>query len=353
MIIAVAANLAFLGAYKYLDFFLSALSPLFGSSVMSVGLAAPVGISFFTFRCISYIVDVYRAPETGTRSFPRLLLYIAFFPQLMAGPIERFGSFSAQLRGRRADARAMAEGLRRFIIGLAKKLLIAAVLGKAADAAFSASAPDIRMAWLGAAAYMLQIYFDFSAYSDMAIGLARAFGFSSPENFDRPYISASVGEFWRRWHMSLSSWFRDYLYIPLGGNRRGRTGTALNKFIVFALCGLWHGAAWTFILWGAWHGLLSALESLSGCAERLGKSRAGRVLGHVYTLLAVCLGFVMFRAQDVSAGLSFIGAMFTGFDISAAGTAALRGVLTGEAVFTLIIAALGAVLPLRELWARA
>ncbi len=323
-ITAVAANLLFLGAYKYLSFLLGT----------DVGLAAPIGISFFTFKCISYIADVYRDPAAGTKRILDFALYVSFFPQITAGPITRFAHFRAQLHGRTMD---LAGGLRRFVIGLGKKLILAGVLAKLANGAFGAAAPDIRLAWLGAAAYMLQIYFDFSGYSDMAIGVARLFGFATPENFQYPYIAGSVTDFWRRWHISLSSWFRDYLYIPLGGNRKGKLRTALNKAVVFTLCGLWHGANWTFVVWGLWHGLLSALESWkSVCPKRM----AGKVLAHIYTLLAVCLSFVLFRADSLGQGFGMLGAMFTGFALTDANTVLLRSLLSGESITVLALGAL-------------
>lgn len=353
VILGVAANLLFLAVYKYLDFLLAGIAGIFGSVWVSAGLIAPVGISFFTFRSISYLVDTYRDSSAGTKNFPRLLLYISFFPQLMAGPITRFSDFAPQLNERERGAEVTAQGLRRLMIGLGKKLLISAAMGEIADAVFAFGGADIRLAWLGAIAYTLQIYFDFSGYSDMAIGMGRVFGFVTPENFDYPYISVSVTEFWRRWHISLSSWFRDYLYIPLGGNRKGKYRTALNKFIVFTLCGLWHGAAWTFILWGAWHGLFSALESLKIInTRRLRENCAGRTVGHIYTLLVVCLGFVLFRAASVGEGFTMLSAMFSGFDITPAGTVLLRRLINGESV-TMLVLALICALPFgRRLYTR-
>ena len=342
--IAVVLDLLFLGFYKYLDFAMSAIIPLTGGSWEGLGLAAPLGISFFTFKCISYIIDTYRDGENGSKSFFELLLYVSFFPQIIAGPISRFRDFRPQLTSRTIDAKTAAEGLRRFIVGLGKKLILSASACRVTDAVFAleGSALDFRLAWLGAAAYMLQIYLDFSGYSDMAIGAGRMLGFETAENFDYPYVSRSVTEFWRRWHISLSSWFRDYLYIPLGGSRRGRARTALNKFIVFALCGLWHGAAWTFVLWGVWHGLLSALESLGVInTKKLGASAPGRALCRVYTLLAVGLAFVMFRATSVGEGFKMLSAMFTAFDISPAGEVALRTIATR---YELCLLAVGAVI---------
>lgn len=340
--LGVALDLLLLGAFKYVDFFLSQLSPLLGADWQAAGLAAPIGISFFTFKCISYLVDTRRDKENGSRRFFDVLLYITFFPQLMAGPITRFSGFAPQLTARKQDIGSLAAGLRRFIIGLGKKLLIAAAACRVADGVFplDGASLDFRLAWAGALAYTLQIYFDFSGYSDMAIGLGRMFGFDTPENFDYPYIATSITEFWRRWHISLSSWFRDYLYIPLGGSRRGRARTALNKFIVFALCGLWHGAAWTFILWGVWHGLLSALESLGVINTRaLARSRPGRVFGRVYTLLAVCLGFVMFRAGSPAEGWKILSAMFGAYPGSVQSAVLLRSLLRADTVCMLLLGA--------------
>ena len=321
--IAVALNLLFLGAYKYLNFLLGA---------DTVSLVAPVGISFFTFKCISYLIDTSRDPAKGTKNLFRFALYVSFFPQITAGPITRFEQFAPQLESR--EKGQLPCGLRRFVIGLGKKLILSGALAQLTDGVFGAAAPDARLAWLGAIAYMLQIYFDFSGYSDMAIGVAQMFGFRTPENFNYPYIAGSIGDFWRRWHISLSSWFKDYLYIPLGGNRKGKARAALNKAIVFTLCGLWHGANWTFLVWGAWHGLLSAFESIKRIAP---KKLPGKIIAHVYTLLAVCLGFVMFRADTVQQGFSMIGAMFAGFFTSTENTVLLHSLLNAERIFVLVL----------------
>ena len=337
--LAVVLDLAFLGAFKYLAFLLSLVLPLPAAGWSGLGVAAPLGISFFTFKCISYIVDTRRDPACGTRSFFRLLLYISFFPQLTAGPITRFPEFNAQLGARTWRADDLGQGLRRFVLGLGKKLILAAGAARIADPVFAQGAPLIApLAWLGATAYLMQIYFDFSGYSDMAIGLGRIFGFRTPENFLDPYTADSITDFWRRWHISLSLWFRDYLYIPLGGNRKGKGRTALNKFIVFVLCGFWHGADWTFLLWGSWHGLLSALESLGVIdTRRWSKSLPGSILCHVYAVLAVCLGFVMFRADSVSGGWRVLCAMFGAFPGGAAAAAALRTVLSPVNVLLLLL----------------
>ena len=321
---ALAVHLLLLGVFKYLDFFTGSLNGLLGTELPKAGLILPLGISFFTFKAMSYLVDVYRGESAPARRFSDFLLYVSFFPQVVSGPISRFGQFSAGLESPRPDAERCARALRRFTVGFAKKALLSETAATVVNAAFAlGEGLDWRMAWLGAGAYTLQIYFDFSGYSDMAIGLGNLFGFETPENFDYPYISASITEFWRRWHRSLSFWFRDYLYIPLGGGRRGTARKCFNKAVVFLLCGLWHGASWTFVLWGAWHGLLSVLESALPM-ERLQEKPLGRCLGHVYTLLAVCVGFVVFRAASVGEAATVLRAMFTGFARLPASTLALE-----------------------------
>ena len=328
--IAVAGNLALLIAYKYLNFF---LQDVLGFQT-ELSLIAPLGISFFTFKSISYLVDVYRK-KTNPGSFWQFLLYISFFPQVMAGPITRFDEFCNTLEQPDTSFDTFANGLRRFVIGLSKKLLLAATLGAAADQVFGGETLSTALAWVGAVSYLLQIYFDFSGYSDMAIGLGLVFGLTTPENFRYPYIAPSVGDFWRRWHISLSSWFRDYLYIPLGGNRKGKIRTALNKVIVFTLCGIWHGSAWTFLVWGLWHGLFAAIESLLPVKKWTSRI-PGRIVGHIYTLLVVMLGFVMFRAQSVEQGIQIICAMFAGAPAIPSATVLLHRIFTGEYVFALL-----------------
>ena len=347
----VALDLGLLVACKYLDLFFGALP---GMDRLTQSLIVPLGVSFFIFKCIAYLVDAYREPSRATGSFLDLALYVSFFPQITMGPITRFSEFEPQLRARQVTSDGAAEGLRRFAVGLGKCLVIASTLGRLADGVFEAGVPvDARLAWLGAIAYCLQLYFDFSGCIDMAIGLGTVFGFTTRENFDHPYTAISIGDFWRRWHMSLSAWFRDYLYIPLGGNRKGRLRTGLNKCIVFVFCGLWHGANGTFLLWGLWHGLLSALESMDVIpVKKLSKSRAGRGVGRAYTLLAVCLGFVMFRAADVGQGFAMLRAMFTGFAFTDAGTVLLHRLLTGETVLMLVLGLLLSLPVGRWLWNR-
>ena len=330
--LAVVINLGFLSVFKYTDFAVSTVNHAFGLDLALPGIALPVGISFFTFQGLSYVIDVYRDETLVSRDFLKLALYISFFPQLIAGPIVKYHDVSLQIDQRETYPALTATGLRRFILGLSKKLLLSNTVGQMADLVFTAGSDqlDVRTAWLGAVCYCLQIYFDFSGYSDMAIGLGHMFGFHFLENFDHPYVSASIQEFWRRWHISLSSWFRDYLYIPLGGNRKGKLRTELNKCIVFFCTGLWHGASWNFVLWGLWHGLFMILE---GFLPKGGKLR--RILGHAYTLLIVLLGFVLFRADTLSdAGLVF-AKMFSGTEITLQSTALLRSILTPYNLFIL------------------
>lgn len=330
--LAVVINLGFLSVFKYTDFAVSTVNHAFGLDLALPGIALPVGISFFTFQGLSYVIDVYRDETLVSRDFLKLALYISFFPQLIAGPIVKYHDVSLQIDQRETYPALTAAGLRRFILGLSKKLLLSNTVGQMADLVFTAGSDqlDVRTAWLGAVCYCLQIYFDFSGYSDMAIGLGHMFGFHFMENFDHPYVSASIQEFWRRWHISLSSWFRDYLYIPLGGNRKGKLRTGLNKCIVFFCTGLWHGASWNFVLWGLWHGLFMILE---GFLPKGGKLR--RILGHAYTLLIVLLGFVLFRADTLSdAGLVF-AKMFSGTEITLQSTALLRSILTPYNLFIL------------------
>ncbi len=334
---AMTVNLALLAAFKYLDFLIGCVNGIFGISIPMTGIALPIGISFFTFQGMSYVIDVYRKPEAGTKSFGKVLLYISLFPQLVAGPIVKYLDIAHQIDERSCSAQLTAQGVRRFIAGLSKKLLLANTLGYAADAVFALSSAqlDIRSAWLGAICYTLQIYFDFDGYSDMAIGLGKMFGFSFYENFNYPYVSSSIKEFWRRWHISLSSWFRDYLYIPLGGNRKGTVRARVNRLIVFFCTGLWHGASWTFVLWGMWHGVLITLEDML----RQRQKKTHPVIGRIYTILAVILGFVIFRADTLSqAGIMF-AAMFGGISFTAAGNAAFWNIFSLPLFLCIILAA--------------
>lgn len=279
---------------------------------ISNGLALPIGISFYTFQILSYDIDVYRDKGMIQRNFFDLLLYISFFPQLVAGPIVKYYDIREQMANRLYSSKVVAEGLRRFIYGLGKKVLLANTIGYVVDGVYGL-APEtmnIFMAWTVALLYCLQIYYDFSAYSDMAIGLGQMFGFKFKENFDYPYGARSVKEFWRKWHISLSTWFKEYLYIPLGGNRKGRFRTYVNKYIVFFLTGLWHGANVTFVIWGLIHGTFSVLEECKGFAKRV----TGKIVGHIYTIAVVSVAFVFFRSDSIHMALTIIKQMFTGFE---------------------------------------
>ena len=303
---SVACNLALLFVFKYLGFTLRAVDLLPGVDLEVPFIHLPIGISFFTFQAISYVVDVYRGDGEVQRDPLNVGLYIAFFPQLIAGPIVRYQTVAQHIRHRKETWADFSAGSCRFIVGLSKKVLLSNNLALCADAAFNAAPGDLStaLAWLGSIAYTLQIYFDFSGYSDMAIGLGRMFGFHFLENFDYPYISKSVSEFWRRWHMSLGSYFRDYVYIPLGGSRvKSRARLVFHLFVVWALTGLWHGANWTFILWGLYYFVLITVEKLTGLDKRLDRSP---VLGRILTLLLVNFGWVMFRAEGLHAALSFL-----------------------------------------------
>ncbi|MBC8535388.1 MBOAT family O-acyltransferase [Feifania hominis] len=307
--VMLVCNLSVLFVFKYLMFTLSAVNRLFGASLAVPTILLPIGISFFTFQAVSYVIDVYRGDGAVQKNPLNVGLYIAFFPQLIAGPIVRYETVAEQIKNRRETFSDFSAGVCRFIVGLSKKVLLSNNLALCADAAFAAGSGELStaMAWLGAAAYTLQIYFDFSGYSDMAIGLGKMFGFHFLENFDYPYISKSVSEFWRRWHISLGTYFRDYVYFPLGGSRvKSRGRLVFNLFVVWSLTGLWHGAAWTFVLWGLYYFALITLEKLTGLDRLLAKSR---VLGHVSTLLAVVFGWVLFRAPGVRAAGEYVLAM--------------------------------------------
>ena len=310
---AVATNLGLLGFFKYANFLVDNLNPVLpvlGLAPMDIGrVHLPIGISFFTFQALSYIIDLYRNETTVQRSLLNFALYKALFPQLIAGPIVRYRDVAREIERRTVSLHDFASGVQRFIIGLGKKVLIANVMGRAADTIFATPAETLpaTLAWTGAIAFMLQIYFDFSGYSDMAIGLGRMFGFHFLENFNYPYIARSVREFWRRWHISLSTWFRDYLYIPLGGNRHGPVRTGANLLLVFLLCGLWHGASWTFLIWGVYHGIFLVLERVPAVRRLL--DRLPAPVQHAYVLLVVLVGWVFFRADTFAHALAYLQAM--------------------------------------------
>lgn len=313
LVVAVVGNLAVLGFFKYGGFLVEninrLLEPIGAPQLAPIEAHLPLGISFFTFHALSYVIDVYRGTTPHQRRLDTLALYICLFPQLIAGPIIRYGHVHEQLARRTVTLDDFTTGVTRFVQGLGKKVLIANPVGAVADAVFSLPADErgVAVAWVGIIAYTVQIYFDFSGYSCMAIGLARMFGFRFRENFEHPYIASSMQDFWRRWHISLSSWFRDYLYIPLGGNRGTRRRTFLNLYLVFLLCGLWHGASWAFVAWGLVHGTFLALERTSFGAFIHGLPRA---LRHTYVLVAVLMAWVLFRAATIGDAVDYYGSLF-------------------------------------------
>ncbi|MBE6599458.1 MAG: MBOAT family protein [Ruminococcaceae bacterium] len=296
LILSVGVDLAFLGFFKYADFFIANFNAATGLSVPLLNIALPVGISFYTFQILSYTVDVYRGDTAAQRNVIDLGAYITLFPQLIAGPIVRYSDIAQQLKGRRHTVGKTAYGVRRFVLGLGKKVLIADTLAAFCSAFAASGDKSVLFYWLYAVAYSLQIYFDFSGYSDMAIGLGKILGFDFLENFNYPFISGSITEFWRRWHMSLGSWFRDYVYIPLGGNRVSKARNIFNIFVVWMLTGFWHGAAWNFILWGVFFGIMLLIEKL----WLLKYLKKARVWNHIYVLFPVLFSFVLFASVDLA-----------------------------------------------------
>ena len=307
LVIGLAGCLGVLGVFKYLNFFIDSFAMLWGRDAADLGihwqLILPIGVSFYVFHAVSYLVDVYRKDAIATARFFDFAAFMALFPQLVAGPILRFKDLTGQFAHREHSLDLFITGTTIFAIGLAKKVLLADTVAPLANLAFQTPDPSLTLSWIGAVAYMMQLYFDFSGYSDMAIGLGLMIGFHFRPNFDMPYISRSITEFWRRWHISLSVWLRDYLYIPLGGNRKGEVRTYVNLMLVMFLGGLWHGANMTFVLWGLWHGGWLALERATG------RSRATDLAGLVGTLLIVLIGWVMFRAETVTGALQIYGGM--------------------------------------------
>jgi alginate O-acetyltransferase complex protein AlgI len=319
LILSLLLNLGLLAYFKYANFFIAELnrflSELNYSPVAWNAVILPIGISFFTFQKLSYIIDVYQGKNRALENPLDFALYIAMFPQLIAGPIVRFSQIRDQLKKRRESWSTFFNGMMRFCWGLAKKVIIANSCGQIADVIFGLETHllDTKTAWLGAITYTLQIYFDFSAYSDMAIGLGMLFGFSFPENFERPYSAISITDFWRRWHITLSRWFRDYLYIPMGGNRRGTMKACLNTALVCVLCGLWHGANWTFLFWGVYHGIFLIGERLTGVRYLAPEKHT--VIRRLATLIIIVIGWVIFRADSLSQATGFLRAMFTLSDL--------------------------------------
>ena len=309
--ISVAVNLGFLAYFKYADFFIQNFNAVTGLSIPLLRIALPIGISFYTFQILSYTIDVYRKDVPAQKNIINLAAYITMFPQLIAGPIVRYSDIAKQLEERTHSFENFSKGIRRFILGLGKKILIANSLGELCDVFKASDDKSVLFYWLYAVAFGLHVYFDFSGYSDMAIGLGRIFGFRFSENFNYPYISKSATEFWRRWHMSLGTWFRDYVYIPLGGNRVSKPKWFFNIFVVWFLTGFWHGAAWNFIIWGLFFAVLLIVEKVF-LLKYLDKSK---VISRVYTLVAVGISFVIFNATDMKEAFSYIGGMFGAGDL--------------------------------------
>ncbi len=313
LIWAVGICLAFLGYFKYANFFVANFSALTGISVDMLKIALPIGISFYTFQIVSYIIDVYRADVAAQKNIINFAAYVTMFPQLIAGPIVRYADIAVQFETRKHTLSGVSLGIRRFMVGFGKKILIANTLGELCDIFKATDDKTVMFYWLYAVAFALHIYFDFSGYSDMAIGIGKILGFDFIENFDHPFVSASITEFWRRWHMSLGSWFRDYVYIPLGGNRVPKWRWFVNIFVVWGLTGFWHGAEWNFILWGLYFAVLLVIEKL-WLLKKLNKMK---VLNHVYVMFLVLISFVIFNASNVTEAFRYVGGMFgigaTGF----------------------------------------
>ena len=309
--LAILVNFGVLGYFKYTNFLIENLNLLFHNGIDPIKVVMPIGISFYIFQSVSYLIDVYRREIPAQRDFFKLFLFIALFPQMIAGPILKYHDVADQIDHREFQFEHFAYGVKRFIIGLSKKMLIANVMGAVADRVFEANGIHYPfwMTWVGALAYTFQIYYDFSGYSDMAIGLGAIFGFRFLENFNYPYISRTITEFWRRWHISLSTWFKEYLYIPLGGNRVAKSRNLFNLFVVFVATGVWHGASWNFVVWGLWHGFFIILEKLTGLHKRE-LSLFGRVCCHLYTVTVFLFGWVLFRANTLTDAWIYIKRMF-------------------------------------------
>lgn len=334
--LAIALSLGFLGYFKYVDFFIKNINLMTGLSIPLLNVALPIGISFYSFQLLSYNIDVYRGNVPAQRNFVDLATYISLFPQLIAGPIVRYSDVAKQLRNRNHSFDKIALGVRRFVIGLSKKIIIANTLGEICEIFKSSNDKSVLYFWLYAVAFALHIYFDFSGYSDMAIGLGKLFGFDFAENFDYPYISKSITEFWRRWHISLGTWFRDYVYIPLGGSRVGMARMIINLLIVWMLTGFWHGAEWNFILWGLYFAVLLIVEKLF-LLKWLNHSK---VISRIYVLLLVVISFVIFNAGSINEAFVYIGGMFGVGDYPLVSTEAFY--YLKDYLFVLIIAIVGA-----------
>ena len=343
LVLDIVINIGLLLVFKYAGFItrgvnrlLAVFDPAVQFAVPSISL--PIGISFFTFQALSYVVDVYRGEAESQKSILKVALYISFFPQLIAGPIVRYHDIAAEIDGRKVTREDVSLGIRRFLYGLAKKVLVANVLAKGVDNLYALELQDLTgaAAWIAAVMYALQIYYDFSGYSDMAIGLGRMFGFHFLENFQYPYLSASISEFWRRWHISLGTWFREYVYIPLGGNRISLGRTRLNLFLVFLLTGIWHGASLNYLLWGVYYGIFILMER-----GRFGKILSKkRWIGMIYTLMVVLLGWVLFRLENLHQAVSVLGIMLTPWAHTVSGYA-MGEMVTPQMLLMLVLGILG------------
>ena len=307
LIITIIVNMGTLFYFKYAGFTLEIINTLTKLNIPVPNIVLPIGISFYTFQAVSYVIDVYRREVSAEKNPCNVLLYVSMFPQLVAGPIVRYKTVAEEIKSRKVSIEDFTAGLERFIFGLAKKLIIANNTGKLADTIYGLDILTTPLAWLAAISYALQIYFDFSAYSDMAIGLGRMFGFHFEENFNYPYISKSITEFWRRWHISLSTWFRDYIYIPLGGNKKGIKRQIINLFIVWSLTGVWHGASYNFLLWGIYYFMFLILEKF---VLKKYLNKLPKFITHIYTLFVVLIGWVLFRMEGMSNVLNTLKVMF-------------------------------------------
>ena len=311
LISTIVVDLGLLIYFKYFNFIIDNINNLFHAHISALDVIMPIGISFYTFQALSYVIDVFRGDCKAQKDVYKLALYICLFPQLIAGPIVKYHDVAEQIEDREVNFDKVNTGVKRFIIGLSKKMLIANTLGAIADKIFTQPADTFSplVAWLGSISYTLQLYYDFSGYSDMAIGLGLIFGFQFMENFNYPYISKSITEFWRRWHISLSTWFKQYLYIPLGGNRISKNRTYINLGIVFLLTGVWHGASWNFVFWGLWNGFFIILEKMTGWHNDTDKVPV-KILKHIYTIFVFVLGWVMFRADNMTYAWTYLKNMF-------------------------------------------
>lgn len=335
LVIAVILGILLLGIFKYTDFLVDTVNSIFDTNIPLTRIALPIGISFYLFQCISYIVDVYRGNAPAQKSFVRFGAYVSMFPQLIAGPIVRYGTINEELDNRQVSSEDIQQGITRFLVGLGKKVLIADNFGKLIEICNTASDRSVVLLWMYAIAVTLQIYFDFSGYSDMAIGLGRMLGFHFSENFQYPYTAKSVTEFWRKWHMSLGTWFRDYVYIPMGGNRVSSGKWVINILTVWMLTGLWHGASWNFVVWGLFFGILLLIEKKSGLAVRL-----SGIFSHIYVMLTVIISFVIFQAQTLGSGWEVIISLFGFGEIPISNTFAVYNVKSYAVLF--LIACVGA-----------